>query len=361
MTREEAIEIVKTQYSHDSVMKTALGMLIPELCESSDEIIRSAMIKGFNFLMEKREINTFAGTPIRNILAYLEKQKDAFENGRQFGIMQEQARLELELDEQKEQKPDDIKSEWWNKGYLEGRKNAHIPAKELGLPSSWDFQKEQKPDIELIQQSWYMEGYQDREHNLEPEWIVKTGEGGPRYEENPKYGQMLGEKQEPAECIISPPSDPFMFNLHSIIYNFGKQVAAECLNTHILDTELDEYVTDENVDKYIKEHISCLVKYHPLLKPAEWSEEDEKKIIFLERLIKYNVPEGQYGYKDGAVTKLGAIAMLKSLHPSWKPTAAQMKGLKFFLDFHRPQRNAGTANWKEFDAVESLYEQLKKL
>lgn len=43
------------------------------------------------------------------------------------------------------QKPDDVKREWWNKGYLEGRKNAHIPARELGLPSSWDFQKEQKP------------------------------------------------------------------------------------------------------------------------------------------------------------------------------------------------------------------------
>lgn len=37
-----------------------------------------------------------------------------------------------------------------------------------------------------------------------------------------------------------------------------------------------------------------------------------------------------------------------------------MKGLKFFLDFHRPQRNAGTTNWREYDAVESLYEQLKK-
>lgn len=42
-----------------------------------------------------------------------------------------------------EQPVEDIKREWWNKGYLEGRKNAHIPARELGLPSSWDFQKKQ--------------------------------------------------------------------------------------------------------------------------------------------------------------------------------------------------------------------------
>ena len=47
--------------------------------------------------------------------------------------------------------------------------------------------------------------------------------------------------------------------------------------------------------------------------------------------------------------------------PSWKPSKEQMKGLKFFLDFHRPQRNAGTTNWQEYDAVESLYNQLKKL
>jgi hypothetical protein len=43
---------------------------------------------------------------------------------------------------------DKIKREWYNKGYLEGRKNAHIPARELGLPKSWDFQQEQ-PEVDL--------------------------------------------------------------------------------------------------------------------------------------------------------------------------------------------------------------------
>ena len=47
------------------------------------------------------------------------------------------------LDTLPEQPVKDIAMEWWNKGYREGRKNAHIPARELGLPSSWDFQKEQ--------------------------------------------------------------------------------------------------------------------------------------------------------------------------------------------------------------------------
>lgn len=54
--------------------------------------------------------------------------------------------------------------------------------------------KEQKPNIELIQKSWYMEGYHDCEFGYEPKWIIKTGEGGPRYEENPKYGQIIEQK-----------------------------------------------------------------------------------------------------------------------------------------------------------------------
>ena len=32
----------------------------------------------------------------------------------------------------------EIQRKWWNKGYLEGRKNAHIPARELGLPKEYD-------------------------------------------------------------------------------------------------------------------------------------------------------------------------------------------------------------------------------
>lgn len=55
-------------------------------------------------------------------------------------------------------------------------------------------QKEQKPNIELIQKSWYLEGYYDGKNNIEPKWLIQTCEGGPRYEENPKYGT-----QKPAE------------------------------------------------------------------------------------------------------------------------------------------------------------------
>lgn len=98
------------------------------------------------------------------------------------------------------------------------------------------------------------------------------------------------KEQKPAECTVphSAIYDHFMFNLHTIIYNYGKQIAAKCLGTHVLDTKLNEYVTDEDVDKYIKKHISCFVSLYPLITPAEWSEEDEKLLDFWLDVIDRN-------------------------------------------------------------------------
>ncbi len=86
-----------------------------------------------------------------------------------------------------------------------------------------------------------------------------------------------------------------------------------------------------------------------------WSEEDEKKMIFLERLIEYNVPDGQYGWADGRkggfVTKSEAISMLKSLRSSWKPSEEQMNALLI----------ASADSKTDGLALRILYEQLKKL
>ena len=60
---------------------------------------------------------------------------------------------------------------------------------------------EKRQNIELIQRSWYMEGYNDRESGKEPMWIIKTGKGGPKYEPNLKYGQPLAGEQKPADHI----------------------------------------------------------------------------------------------------------------------------------------------------------------
>ena len=120
---DEIIERAKTMLSAGEVMygkennaSQLITDLIPELKEREDERIRKEMIKYFTAI--KSTIPIGSPNHFDRYIAYLE---------------------------QKEQNSNDVKREWWNKGYLEGRKNAHIPARELGLPSSWDFQKEQKP------------------------------------------------------------------------------------------------------------------------------------------------------------------------------------------------------------------------
>ena len=73
MTHEEAINIVKTQYPHDSVMKEALGILIPELRESEDERIRKGLI---NFLRSPFIKENLTDEKVAPWLDWLEKQKE---------------------------------------------------------------------------------------------------------------------------------------------------------------------------------------------------------------------------------------------------------------------------------------------
>lgn len=86
---------------------------------------------------------------------------------------------------------------------------------------------------------------------------------------------------------------------------------------------------------------------------SAWSEEDEKEYNYIMSYLD-TAPKGKQNH---------AAKWLKKRRPcpSWKPTQEQMRGLKYFLDYHRPQRNAGTTAWKEFDSVDSLYNDLLKL
>lgn len=96
--------------------------------------------------------------------------------------------------------------------------------------------------------------------------------------------------------------------------------------------ESEDETIRKNIISFLESHVpdsptSCIGKTQMInwlerqkeQKPAEWSEEVKKKIVFLERLIMYNVPEGTYswvdGHKGGYVTKQEAISMLKSIRP----------------------------------------------
>ena len=88
-------------------------------------------------------------------------------------------------------------------------------------------------------------------------------------------------------------------------------------------------------------------------KPVEWSEEDEKNIYFLTRLIELYIKDGRYETGDGTVTKPEIIKMLKSLRPSWKPSEEQMTKLHAVA--------YGCPDKYDEKILFSLYNDLKKL
>ena len=83
-------------------------------------------------------------------------------------------------------------------------------------------------------------------------------------------------------------------------------------------------------------------------KPAEWSEEDEKRLI--NTSISFLKDFADKGYENA----VECIDWLKSIHPSWKPSEEQMKMLAMFT-------NLRCASRREANTLESLYNDLKKL
>jgi len=140
----EALQLARSYY--DKGTNEFLDTIFPELKESEDEGIR-------------KEINTLYAdidSCISELLA-ARTNKDSEAEGkalfRMEGLMvatlQDLSCIEDWLEKQKEQKPE--------------------------------------PNIELIEKSWYREGYLDGKYNKEPLWVLENLQ----YKENPKYGQDL--------------------------------------------------------------------------------------------------------------------------------------------------------------------------
>lgn len=183
---------------------------------------------------------------------------------------------------------------------------------------------EQKPNIELIQRSWYMEGYHDREFGMEPRWIIKTGEGGPKHELNPKYGQ-----QKPAEWS----EEDNKMRLEAI---------------RVLESGCERYRKESGCLPGWHKVINWLKSLRPQQKP-EWSEEDEEMWMDIKRHMIYGsfIPFDKIEWIENR---------LKSLRPSWKPSEEHLSAL--LAVFNDPD-NIGSQTCQL--ALTDLYEQLKKL
>ena len=219
--------------------------------------------------------------------------------------------------------------------------------------------QEQKPNIELIQRSWYMEGYHDREFGKEPKWTIKTGEGGPKHELNPKYGQPLADEQKPAEKpsmlellrehLVNTPKEQLDAEFEELKeFTISKPAEWHPEDEQNLNICLS-YIKDESLRSWLIDAIH--VRYDM---PAEWSEEDEKM-----RDATIDIVSGSF--YEPLCPRKEMLAWLKSLHPSWKPSEEQMNCLCAAVDAAIRKHNESVGGYKPARVLKSLYEDLQKL
>ena len=340
---DEALEIAKNEINIKGIGDTVdlCKQLFPELDESEDERVREWLVDYFKTIGESKSW-IHRGIGPKQILAWLEKQKEQKPILEVFGFKVGDAVRLKDGDGRKHI----IKSFEEVEG-IHGPNFYHVefednsardsiyPGEEYpnGYYTQMEkFEEEQQPNIELIQRSWYMEGYHDREFGKEPKWVIKTGEGGPKHELNPRYGQPIMEEPKPVE-----PSDDELQRHQDELYDFQVFAAKQAKEHHI------SHVHDFEWHNFCAELLSYFNENH---KPAEWSEEDEK--AFKRAIDCVRSWEIDYCDGDNRISE-----RLKFLRPSWKPSEEQMKALYCAL--------CEEISRTHFDALESLYNDLKKL
>jgi hypothetical protein len=206
-------------------------------------------------------------------------------------------------------------------------------------------QKEQKSNIELIQRSWYMEGYHDGKFGKEPMWLITTGEEGPKYELNPKYGKKLVEEQKP---VTNDGQQECPYKDLALVKNFFGEYKRKCkLSNKACDSkeckQWNELQAEfRNINEAFedgKKEVVAHPEKYGLQKPAEWSEEDEA--MWMD--IKYQMIHGSYIPFD----KIEWIEnRLKSLRPQphWKPSEDEERLINTAISFLKDFADKGYEN-----------------
>jgi hypothetical protein len=216
-----------------------------------------------------------------------------------------------------------------NEGYIKGRKDAHVPAKQLGLPSSLDKKSEVDLEKEIIR---YQREDMDRDTTVRDvarhfiaDTVVKTDMKDivKAMEEGVRLGM---EEQKSAEMRDSRQIALMIDNgRRSGVIEGRKQVV-------------------DNPEEY------------GLCKPSEWSEEDENHFKHI-----LNVLEDVQGkqMEKGFNNLNSDVCWFESLRlrtqPHWKPSKVQIGILWDALS------NLRHDGYKHMEELESLYNDIKKL
>lgn len=253
---------------------TTCEYIFPELKESGGERIRKWL---YDYISNcpNNNFDFYGGVGKDAVLNYLEKQKDAFENGRQLGIMQEQARQELELTDEK-QKSDRMKP------IYDARESF-----ESALEKAWND---------------YHNGYENVD-KLEDDYVECAHAKG--FREGYLFGIEKQKEQKPIDKI--EPKFKVGDTMRTLQeandgYTDGMPVVVSIDNEYYQCT--NELIAIKDQDDY---------EFPPInrrQKPAEWSEEDESYLQTVINEMETNKKEArEYEHK----TYDTIISWLKSL------------------------------------------------
>lgn len=334
---EDALE--RARKKRESCLKanspTAAEMIeeiFPELKESEDERIRKAISAAICGTTAETVLEA-NGVKLVDALAYLEKQKDAFENGRQLGIMQERARQELGwLDEkQKEQKP------------MEFPDVSSISEEQLKADYSEAFYKTIRHYIDRLIDFTELNVSADAEmifHHLRLRLSKALEE---RF--NDGFNEGISSIK-PAEW-----SEDFEDNIRNLLHD---KLTGHSEDGRMSWTTLIDDKTLKDIVSGIWFYVGKEVLKYPNkeLSQQEWSDEDEKMREECINAIEYaRCEQGE----DGDLEHEPCILWLKSLRPGhhWKPSEEQMNALEAVVGMIHPLD-------KLYDAIFGLLKELKK-
>ena len=376
MTREEAINEIKSWDFLEGKEIEAIHTLIPELRESEDERILVRLIeyfqgflKGYEDCYKDGSCVKWEGLDVKSILAFLEKQKktaDSFTDGiievRSFQRGMEEGR---KLETQKEPgikwlKSDNVKNP--DKPYVDKVGMFYTTDGRMCYASEIEQQKEQKHPNGCFTCDEYKKGYKEGRRNGFTAGYNKAMKEVEQKEQKPVQSE---EEKEYVRTLKGLVSDFIRDNDGGITDIEYYQNICDWLDGRHIEQKPVEYLSKDKVyaimnkltnlsysnlipldsDEYkkiyeITSDVCSLLDYPIEQKPAEWSEEDERK---LQECIK--IVERWEGDYDIAYTPYSNF--LKSLRPSWKPSEEQMEALKECGECKR--------------CIKELYEQLKSI
>ena len=333
----------------DQLYKSMLINLFPELKESEDEKIRKLLINGMKSLGYR--VETFASIPIKDIIAWLENQKElkyldtsdcepwSDEQTRKniINFLKSLGATEIPkasynsymkwLEKQGEQQDpqelfDTAKRQGYKEGLRDGRTEVWAQIEKQGDKDKPTYSTCSK-DVQLTQEEYDKRRISDEATIKEVEAYKKGLEDAQKIFENQGKQKPPKYSLEQAACI-------FLDALSLSPYNNKPITDAQIITKELLNFLLD--ASSYNPDALNKE-------------PVEWSEEDEGTLACIIGHLSTCLNEEAYKkYKSWLKSLKGRYA--------WKPSIEQLDAL---YDVLNPSVGV------DKKALESLYEQLKAI